>query len=210
MFEDNAFGEYLKQFREENNLSTNELHKITGVSQPYISQLENGGKKPSRKIIHRIASGLSRDDKEKFGEAYKELLEKAGYTTDWHYLNETPFYNSMTPEEEIKYEEDNLKRQIKNWNVKQYQEKIHVRLEDFLNDTSRNLYIDDHKLTNEEIGMLITLYGGKEKDYPSDEQIEKEYEEIKKINEENEKRIADGEIILAMSSRYDINTNEDV
>lgn len=89
MIEDNAFGEYLKQFREENNLSTNELHKITGVSQPYISQLENGGKKPSRKIIHKIAIGLTDDiESEPFGTVYKRLLEKAGYSTDWKYLNE--------------------------------------------------------------------------------------------------------------------------
>ncbi|MEK5100929.1 helix-turn-helix domain-containing protein [Cytobacillus sp. FSL M8-0252] len=87
---ENTFGKYLREYREVNGLSISDLHRITGVSQPYLSQLENGTKSPSRKVIHRIAAGLtdSLDTETTFGTMYKILLEKAGFNTEWDYLNE--------------------------------------------------------------------------------------------------------------------------
>lgn len=90
MSDNNSFGKYLRELREAYGLSISGLHRLTGVSQPYLSQLENGTKKPSMSIIHKIASGLT-DNVESnisFKVMYKELLKKAGYNTDWYFLDE--------------------------------------------------------------------------------------------------------------------------
>lgn len=73
MEEKNAFGEFLRKFRNERGLSTNDLHQMTGISQPYLSQIENG-KKPSTKIIQKISDGLNLN--------YHYLMRLAGYVTD--------------------------------------------------------------------------------------------------------------------------------
>ncbi len=70
MSEKNPFGDFLKNYRSERSLSTNDLHRMTGVSQPYLSQIENG-KKPSIKIIEKISAGL--------GLNYFQLMKIAGY-----------------------------------------------------------------------------------------------------------------------------------
>lgn len=70
MSEKNPFGEFLKNYRSERSLSTTDLHRMTGVSQPYLSQIENG-KKPSIKIVEKISSGL--------GLNYYQLMKIAGY-----------------------------------------------------------------------------------------------------------------------------------
>ncbi|WP_153464812.1 helix-turn-helix domain-containing protein [Sediminibacillus terrae] len=90
MSNDNLFGKYMKEYRDSKGLSISDLHKITGVSQPYLSQLEKGTKKPSRKIISKIAARLTDniEDITNYNDLYKILLNKAGYNTDWKYLDE--------------------------------------------------------------------------------------------------------------------------
>ncbi|PLR79711.1 hypothetical protein CVD25_06435 [Bacillus canaveralius] len=90
MNDENVFGKYLREYREANGLSISGLHRITGVSQPYLSQLESGTKSPSRKTIHKIAAGLTDDlDTETtFSAMYKELLKRAGYNTDWEFIDD--------------------------------------------------------------------------------------------------------------------------
>lgn len=83
----NELGRYLRQLRNELGVSINELVKRSNVSKGYISQIENGFI-PTRKILSKIASGLTLDNKEDFGKIYKELLGKSGYKTDWFYLDE--------------------------------------------------------------------------------------------------------------------------
>ncbi|MGN4127239.1 helix-turn-helix domain-containing protein [Lysinibacillus sphaericus] len=87
MISENSFGDFLREYRKGNDLSTNDLHKITGVSQPYLSQLENG-KKPSKKMIHKIASGLTKNNQSEFKKLYKELLSAAGYNVEQYFFNE--------------------------------------------------------------------------------------------------------------------------
>lgn len=52
------FGKYLRSLRKEKGLTLIELAKLTGVSNPYISQIENGKFLPSPDILAKLAKGL--------------------------------------------------------------------------------------------------------------------------------------------------------
>src|SRR5690625_1405598 len=65
-------GEFIKKTREEKGISARELSRRSKVSQPYISQIENGDfENPSRKIISKLAKGLNISE--------VHLLHMAGY-----------------------------------------------------------------------------------------------------------------------------------
>ncbi|HWE89492.1 MAG TPA: helix-turn-helix transcriptional regulator [Pseudonocardiaceae bacterium] len=51
-------GEYIRQQREHASISVRQLAKLTGVSNPYLSQVERGLRKPSAEILQQIAKGL--------------------------------------------------------------------------------------------------------------------------------------------------------
>lgn len=51
-------GSYLKQQREAAQLSLRQLAERTGISNPYLSQIERGLKKPSAEILQSLAKGL--------------------------------------------------------------------------------------------------------------------------------------------------------
>lgn len=51
-------GQYIKSRREAAELSLRNLAKIAGVSNPYLSQIERGLRKPSAEILQAIAKGL--------------------------------------------------------------------------------------------------------------------------------------------------------
>lgn len=56
------FGSYIKEIRNEKGLSLRELSKRSGISHPYLSQLENGkNKNPSPDIIEKLSKGLGVD-----------------------------------------------------------------------------------------------------------------------------------------------------
>lgn len=179
-------GEKIKELRKERNMSARELARRSGISQGYLSQLETGkNSNPTNEVLNKIAKGLNIPN--------GTLLLMAGYVQD-------PFdYMNMTEEDQEHFIKQQEKRDFKTWNIQQYQERFHVQIEDFLNDERKSFYIDGHKLTHEEIKMLITLYGGKEKDYPTDKQLEKEYEKIK-----NKKDVA----FFVTGADHDINTDE--
>lgn len=44
--------------RVSNNLSQNDLAKLTGINQSEISKLENGSRNPSIKLLQRLAEGM--------------------------------------------------------------------------------------------------------------------------------------------------------
>lgn len=65
-------GRYLRTLRESHGWTLRELESATTLSNPYLSQLENGRiKRPSPDVIQRLA--------EAFGVAYEELMQRAGY-----------------------------------------------------------------------------------------------------------------------------------
>lgn len=55
----NNLGEYLREQRLLAKLSVRQLSALAGVSNPYLSQIERGVKRPSAEILQQIAKGLS-------------------------------------------------------------------------------------------------------------------------------------------------------
>jgi transcriptional regulator with XRE-family HTH domain len=53
-----SLGEYIREQRESAQVSLRQLAKTAGVSNPYLSQIERGMKKPSAEILASIAKGL--------------------------------------------------------------------------------------------------------------------------------------------------------
>jgi transcriptional regulator with XRE-family HTH domain len=51
-------GEYIREQRNRAKISLRELAKQAGVSNPYLSQIERGLRKPSAEILQQIAKGL--------------------------------------------------------------------------------------------------------------------------------------------------------
>ncbi|USK66269.1 transcriptional repressor LexA [Peribacillus frigoritolerans] len=66
------FGSYLRKLRKERGLSIRRLEEMSGVSNAYLSQIENGKRGlPSPEILKKIYEPLD--------VGYTELMEKAGY-----------------------------------------------------------------------------------------------------------------------------------
>ncbi|TCP52957.1 helix-turn-helix protein [Tamaricihabitans halophyticus] len=51
-------GDYIRQQRNTAKISLRQLSKLAGVSNPYLSQIERGLRKPSAEILQQIAKGL--------------------------------------------------------------------------------------------------------------------------------------------------------
>ena len=67
-----TLGEQLKIARELRKLSLREVELATGISNPYLSQLENNKiKKPSPHFLHKLAA--------LYGIGYELLMEQVGY-----------------------------------------------------------------------------------------------------------------------------------
>jgi transcriptional regulator with XRE-family HTH domain len=54
----NNIGDYIRQQREQAKISLRQLADQAGVSNPYLSQIERGLRKPSADILQQIAKGL--------------------------------------------------------------------------------------------------------------------------------------------------------
>jgi transcriptional regulator with XRE-family HTH domain len=53
-----AIGDFIKEQREQAQVSLRQLARLAGVSNPYLSQIERGLRKPSADILQQIAKGL--------------------------------------------------------------------------------------------------------------------------------------------------------
>jgi transcriptional regulator with XRE-family HTH domain len=53
-----SIGDYIKEQREQAKISLRQLAEQAGVSNPYLSQIERGLRKPSADILQQIAKGL--------------------------------------------------------------------------------------------------------------------------------------------------------
>ena len=53
-----SIGAFIREQREQAHVSVRQLSKLTGVSNPYLSQIERGLRKPSAEILQQIANGL--------------------------------------------------------------------------------------------------------------------------------------------------------
>jgi transcriptional regulator with XRE-family HTH domain len=52
-------GEFIRQQRERSAMSVRKLADLAGISNPYLSQIERGLRKPSADILKAVAKGLS-------------------------------------------------------------------------------------------------------------------------------------------------------
>ncbi len=53
-----SLGDYIREQRVQAEVSLRQLSRLAGVSNPYLSQVERGLKKPSAEILQQIAKGL--------------------------------------------------------------------------------------------------------------------------------------------------------
>src|SRR6201987_5794193 len=53
-----SIGDYIREQREQARISMRQLAQSAGVSNPYLSQIERGLRKPSADILQQIAKGL--------------------------------------------------------------------------------------------------------------------------------------------------------
>jgi transcriptional regulator with XRE-family HTH domain len=53
-----AIGDFIREQREQAHVSLRQLARLAGVSNPYLSQIERGLRKPSADILQQIANGL--------------------------------------------------------------------------------------------------------------------------------------------------------
>jgi transcriptional regulator with XRE-family HTH domain len=53
-----GIGDYIREQREQARISLRQLAEQAGISNPYLSQIERGLRKPSADILHQIAKGL--------------------------------------------------------------------------------------------------------------------------------------------------------
>jgi transcriptional regulator with XRE-family HTH domain len=53
-----SIGEFIREQREQAQVSVRQLARLAGVSNPYLSQIERGLRKPSAEILAQIAKGL--------------------------------------------------------------------------------------------------------------------------------------------------------
>ncbi|HSR69237.1 MAG TPA: helix-turn-helix transcriptional regulator [Acidobacteriota bacterium] len=67
-----TLGAYLRHLRQAKGMTLRAVEKSSGVSNAYLSQLENGKlTNPSPPILHKLAKV--------YGASYQALMEKAGY-----------------------------------------------------------------------------------------------------------------------------------
>jgi transcriptional regulator with XRE-family HTH domain len=57
-FDVQGLGQFLREQRRQAQLSLRQLAEAAGVSNPYLSQIERGLRKPSAEILQQIAKGL--------------------------------------------------------------------------------------------------------------------------------------------------------
>ena len=70
--EEPNFGQFLKSLRERQRMSMRDVEKESGVSNPYIAQIEKGDRPPPRPEILRKLAGV-------YKVTVRELFMRAGY-----------------------------------------------------------------------------------------------------------------------------------
>jgi transcriptional regulator with XRE-family HTH domain len=53
-----SIGSFIREQREQAKMSIRQLAQVAGLSQPYLSQIERGLRKPSAEMLQQIAKGL--------------------------------------------------------------------------------------------------------------------------------------------------------
>lgn len=130
------FGDYLRKLRKQKKLTMEQIAKATELSQPYISQIENGKKGiPSPEILFKLSKPLE--------VLHSHLMFKAGYIKDDDVL-ETEF------EKKIRHEEDEKFHQ----KIKE----INFRENNLTNIIfNPNIHLDGKKLSNQDRRRIVDM-----------------------------------------------------
>lgn len=81
MLKHNLFGVFLKEKRQQKNLSLRELSNKANIAHTYIAKIENGSKPPpSDDVLIRLAKGLNLDDES--SEIFFDLAAKCKSIND--------------------------------------------------------------------------------------------------------------------------------
>ena len=54
-----TIGDFIRQQREAAEVSVRELARVAGISNPYLSQIERGLRKPSAEVLNQLAKAFS-------------------------------------------------------------------------------------------------------------------------------------------------------
>ena len=73
-----TIGDFIREQREQAQVSLRQLSKLAGVSNPYLSQVERGLRRPSADILQQIAKGLRISAEQLYVRA--GILEDRGHT----------------------------------------------------------------------------------------------------------------------------------
>ncbi len=93
-------GSYLKQIRKKLNLTLRDVQAETGISNAYLSQLENSkSSNPSPNILHKLA--------EYYKISYEFLMKLVGYPTISEERRITPFHRIQSDFQELSQDERN-------------------------------------------------------------------------------------------------------
>ncbi|MES1052952.1 helix-turn-helix transcriptional regulator [Bacillus thuringiensis] len=163
-------GTYIKDLRLNKQLTLSKLSEISSISQPYLSQIEKGQRNPSFDIIRKLSEAFEVD--------FTELAWRAGLYTDAEMQDRRAMealFNSMTPAEEEAY----IERQNKRIPLWEYRKLHYPDLKELLSGS--NVFFEGKSLNREQretaTKILEVLFEKLEVNYPSDEEIEKEYDD---------------------------------
>lgn len=153
--------EFISYYKKNNNISsTSKLAKKMKISQPYLSQIENGSRKPSIEVIEKMADNLGTDHYDKL--ALKNIfLSLSGYKytmdTDINLNNPNEdesglFYDSMVKNGYWEYSNDltNILQSKKiELDIQRFAEKDTINLNDIIS-TEKTFILDGKELDENE------------------------------------------------------------
>ena len=135
-----------------------QLSEMSGVSNPYLSQIENNKFIPSLEILRKLAMALDSD-------LYALAVEAGIYSEEDLFLLKRSHRKNVYIDEDFTYDV--------------YRSHYHVQLEEIIKDSGRSFYIAGHKLNDTELHALVQIFQGKEQNYPTEQHLKEEYEKLK-------------------------------
>ena len=165
-----SFGDFVRYIRKMNNVTMKELSNVSGVSQPYLSLVENNKNNPSDEVIRGISHGISELSPEvNEEELSNQLAEAQNYFTEKALRNAIASYNSTAGiKSEVEKAKDtvNLDLVMKYFDVEKQIEENFLKRESgekiHINDRFHNytILLDEKELTPKEINMLQAMLLG--------------------------------------------------
>ncbi|KIL44998.1 helix-turn-helix domain-containing protein [Jeotgalibacillus soli] len=155
MNQQTELAKFIKEYREENDLTISALSELTGVSRPYLSQIENG-KTPTKKTLEKMAEGMWKDEFQKMWNGPR-LIEMAGYKL----IPEEgePGYDVYLKDQEVYEQMQNYERIIRFLEEDIKELSSFVELNKVFNEESK-IILDNQHLTKNELEALRLLLKG--------------------------------------------------